>query len=198
MNYRFEDFIGIFDGVYPNNFCKHLIDEFEHHKSNGAGVNRLQFENTTKNMKDDYQIFANGKNMDFTAFEEKNTYEMFFHGLQHCFDEYVKYYGILSNMDITCNNMKLQKTSRGGGYYLWHCEQGNGSMNNRSLVYMLYLNTLTDEQNGETEFLHQEKRIQPKENTMLIWPAGFTHTHRGNAVFGEVDKYVVTGWFKNE
>ena len=69
MNYRFEDFIGIFDGVYPNNFCKHLIDEFEHHKSNGAGVNRLQFENTTKNMKDDYQIFANGKNMDFTAFE---------------------------------------------------------------------------------------------------------------------------------
>ena len=46
---------------------------------------------------------------------------------------------------------------------------------------MLYLNTLTDEQNGETEFLHQEKRIQPKENTMLIWPAGFTHTHRGNA-----------------
>jgi hypothetical protein len=60
---------------------------------------------------------------------------------------------------------------------------------------MLYLNTLTAEEAGETEFLYQQRRLRPEENTMVIWPATFTHTHRGNAVFGERSKYIVTGWF---
>jgi len=29
----------------------------------------------------------------------------------------------------------------------------------------------------------------------LLWPASYTHAHRGNPVFGEQSKYVVTGWF---
>ena len=60
---------------------------------------------------------------------------------------------------------------------------------------MLYLNTLAPEEAGETEFLYQQKRIKTEENAMLIWPAAFTHTHRGNAVYGENYKYVATGWF---
>jgi hypothetical protein len=61
------------------------------------------------------------------------------------------------------------------------------------LVYIAYLNTIKDA--GETEFLYQKIRIPPEENTMIIWPAAFTHTHRGNVVHGEKSKYIVTGWF---
>lgn len=94
--------------------------------------------------------------------------------------------------------MKMQKTTSGGGYHIWHAEQGDGPHANRGLVYSLYLNTLPEGANGETEFLYQQKRIPPKENTMIIWPAGFTHAHRGNPVYGDAAKYIVTGWFYYE
>ena len=94
--------------------------------------------------------------------------------------------------------MKMQKTSSGGGYHVWHGEQGNGDQANRGLVYMLYLNTVPVEANGETEFLYQQRRINPVENTMVLWPASFTHTHRGNPVYGDNHKYIITGWFYHE
>jgi hypothetical protein len=63
---------------------------------------------------------------------------------------------------------------------------------------MLYLNSLPPEANGETEFLYQQRRINPVENTMVLWPAAFTHAHRGNPVYGDHTKYIVTGWFYHE
>ena len=94
--------------------------------------------------------------------------------------------------------MKMQKTSTGGGYHVWHGEQGNGEQAGRGLVYMLYLNDLPKEANGETEFLYQQRRINPVGNTMVIWPAAFTHAHRGNPVYGDNHKYIITGWFYHE
>jgi len=46
-----------------------------------------------------------------------------------------------------------------------------------------------------TEFLYQQQRFRPTENQMILWPAAYTHAHRGNTVFGDQSKYVVTGWF---
>jgi hypothetical protein len=63
---------------------------------------------------------------------------------------------------------------------------------------MLYLNALPSGANGETEFLYQQRRINPTKNTMVLWPAGFTHPHRGNPVYGDVSKYIATGWFYHE
>ena len=89
----------------------------------------------------------------------------------------------------------MQETPPGGGYHVWHCEIGPGSACNRALVYLLYLNDLTDAECGETEFMFQGRRVQPKANTMLVWPTGITHPHRGNPVYGENSKFVMTGWF---
>ena len=55
------------------------------------------------------------------------------------------------------------------------------------------VNTIEDP--GETEYLYQKLRIPAKENTLVIWPAGYTHPHRGNAVYGDKAKYILTGWF---
>jgi hypothetical protein len=60
----------------------------------------------------------------------------------------------------------------------------------------VYLNDIDEA--GETEFLYQKRRISPKENTLIIWPAAFTHTHRGNVVHGAKSKYIITGWFDLE
>jgi len=57
---------------------------------------------------------------------------------------------------------------------------------------VLYLNDVPEGE-GETEFLHQGIRCQPKRGSLVLFPAFFTHTHRGNPVF-TTDKYIATGW----
>lgn len=198
MNSEYKDFIGVFSDVYPEGFCEHLVEEFERNKAMGIGVDRQAGEGSQKHFKDDYQIFANGKNIAFEPFNERKTVDVFFDGLQSCFSEYSKEFSALKEIKITCSNMKMQKTSSGGGYHVWHGEQGNDDSANRGLVYMLYLNTLPVEANGETEFLYQQRRINPVANTMVLWPAAFTHAHRGNPVYGDNTKYIVTGWFYHE
>jgi hypothetical protein len=198
MKYEIKDFIGVFSDVYPDGFCEHLIAEFERNKNLGAGINRQNGEGADKHIKNDYQIGLNAKNINFDNFNENNCSDMFFKGLQNCFDLYSNEFSTLKTIDINCNNIKMQKTSSGGGYHIWHHEQGNGNNANRGLVYMIYLNTLPAEANGETEFLHQQRRINPVENTMVLWPAAFTHAHRGNPVYGDNSKYIATGWFYYE
>jgi hypothetical protein len=84
-----------------------------------------------------------------------------------------------------------------GGYPRWHCElhpQANDpacEKLHRTLLWTIYLNDGFAE--GETEFLHQRRRIAPRTGTLLIAPAAFTHTHRGNMPKG-ADKYIATSW----
>ena len=198
MNVEYKDFIGVFSDVYADGFCEHLVSEFDRNQKLGVGIDRQKGEGALKHSKNDYQICSNGKNINFEPFENKNTIDLFFEGLQKCFQEYTNEFSCLQNIDIRCNNMKMQKTSSGGGYHVWHGEQGNGDHASRGLVYMLYLNSLPSEANGETEFLYQQRRINPVENTMVLWPAAFTHAHRGNPVYGDNTKYIVTGWFYHE
>ena len=198
MKAEYKDFIGVFSDVYMDGFCEHLIAEFDRNQSFGAGTDRQNREGADKHIKNDYQIFSNGKNLAFEAFNGDCPIDLFFAGLQRCFEAYSKEYSVLRDTKVNCSSMKMQKTSTGGGYHVWHGEQGNGEQASRSLVYMLYLNSLPSEANGETEFLYQQRRISPAQNTMLLWPAAFTHAHRGNPVYGDNSKYVITGWFYNE
>ena len=42
----------------------------------------------------------------------------------------------------------------------------------------------------------QHRRVQPKKGLLLIWPAYFTHKHRGNPPL-KGEKYIATGWILN-
>jgi hypothetical protein len=59
------------------------------------------------------------------------------------------------------------------------------------LAFLYYLNDV--EEGGETEFFYQGIKTKPKKGSLVIFPAGFTHTHKGNVPFSD-DKYVVTSW----
>lgn len=63
----------------------------------------------------------------------------------------------------------------------------------RELVWMIYLNDMPEGE-GETEFLYQKRRINPKAGRVVIFPAGLTHVHRGLTVYTQ-NKYILTGWF---
>ncbi len=195
---KYNQFIGMYDNVFPEYYCQHIISEFERLNSTGFCGNRQSTEGTPKNKKHDEFCFLNMRNHSLSPFQEKNAERMFLNGLQTCFEDYIAEYDVLGEFALRCSSIKIQKTCPGGGYHIWHSEQGNNESANRGLVYSLYLNTLEDDCAGETEFLYQKLRIPPKENSMIIWPAAFTHVHRGNVVHGEKPKYIITGWFYYE
>lgn len=195
MNVEYKNFIGIYKNVYPEGYCRHLISEFDRMETAGAGANRIQSEGAKRHQKNDYQLNMSLKGHDVFSFNGESPVNMFFDGLQRCYDEYTSVFSTLSHSQIRATSMKMQRVEPGGGYHVWHSEQGNGDQAHRVLVYMLYLNTLEPHEAGETEFLYQKERYNPTENTMILWPASYTHVHRGNTVLGDRSKYIVTGWF---
>lgn len=195
MNAEYKDFIAIYRDVYPEGYCQHLISEFERLVDSGAGRNRQRSEGAHKHNKNDTQLGLNFGAHTVADFNGTSTTRLFFDGLQRCYDQYTDQFSVLKESNIHGTAMKMQRTDSGGGYHVWHAEQGNKEHAERVLVYMLYLNDLGVQDGGETEFLYQRLRLRPEANSMILWPAAYTHTHRGNTVLGNTSKYIVTGWF---
>lgn len=104
--------------------------------------------------------------------------------------------GALVRLCFRPGAINLQRyTANEGGYPYWHCEHypqdGEGNALHRTLLWTIYLNDGFSE--GETEFVHQQRKIAPRTGSLLIAPAAFTHTHRGNRPLGK-DKYIATSW----
>lgn len=82
-----------------------------------------------------------------------------------------------------------------GGYPYWHCElfprDAGAETLHRHLLWTLYLNDGFEE--GETEFLFQQRKVKPRTGSLLIAPTAFTHTHRGNRPQNG-DKFIATSW----
>lgn len=196
MNIEHKDFIGYYRNLFPEGYCQHMINEFDKLEFDGVGSNRQVGENALRHIKDDHQIIVNMRNHNLDPFNDQSPATIFFDGLQACYDDYTQKYSVLrDNGNIRASTIKMQRTGPGGGYHVWHAEQGPDTQANRVVVYMLYLNSLNDGDGGETEFLYQRTRIKPEENLMLFWPAGYTHAHRGNPVLADKHKYIITGWF---
>ena len=108
-----------------------------------------------------------------------------------CIDEYINMFSLLQHSEFTVYDCKLKKIPVGGGFHSWHYENGSYISAPRSFVIQVYLN---DEfEGGETEFLYQNLREEAVTGDVIIFPAGFTHTHRGNPPIGGT-KYIATTW----
>ena len=59
------------------------------------------------------------------------------------------------------------------------------------LAWMTYLNDVVE--GGTTYFEYYDLEIKPRKGLTLIWPAEWTHAHKGN-VLHSGSKYIVTGW----
>lgn len=180
-----------FIGIYPNALsiddCELIIKDMEktfQTQSSNIMVSSDLYGGDTKRR--DFCLFASGSSLEDTATKINNS-------LQKCIDEYTSTYFVVKDIPASSDMVKLQKTTPRGGYHLWHCESTNRLTSSRILTWMIYLNTISEGE-GETEFLWQKLRINPVAGTCLIWPAAFTHFHRGNPVYS-CDKYVATGWY---
>jgi prolyl 4-hydroxylase len=79
------------------------------------------------------------------------------------------------------------------GYKRWHCEVDGTHNLRRHLVFMTYLNDVSD--GGETLFYHQDLAIKPEFGTTVIFPPTWTHQHKGLSSPSEHKRFL-TGWFE--
>jgi len=190
----YDNFIGVYDDCFSDKFCDSLIDYFEWCLKNNRTYKRPEDENVKKD---------DSTNLNPASIEEIN---FTFNNVQgfigefndvfwnQCYKEYTDKYSTLKQYDQhTIYSYKLQKTVPTGGYHVWHSEDGAVAMSRRIGVYILYLNDV--EEGGETEFLYLSKRVVAKKGRLLVFPANFPWTHRGNPPLSG-NKYIMTGWIE--
>jgi hypothetical protein len=197
---KFEcnDFIGVWDSFVPSSFCDTLINYFEDLVNNRISFTENEFSEYEQQnsimgevqyngslIRKDLSILMNYVNPTFTY--QINQF------LYSCVSHYIFNFDQLKNVSMFSSDIKMQKTPPGGGYHVWHYENAAATHAQRELTWMIYLNDLPDGE-GETEFLYQRKRYKPKKGTVVIFPAGMTHVHKGNTVL-TTDKYILTGWY---
>lgn len=196
----FDDFIGVWPNFMPRPLCEELIKyansvydtacievpsaTIEHNPNAEIAFNSSQQYGGDLNRKD-YAFLLNFSNRDLST--KTNSV------LKSCVRHYIHKYQSLKHTGLVSTDIKFQKTPPGGGYHLWHHENADLAHSPRELVWMIYLNDMPDGE-AETEFLYQRRRIKPTAGTVVIWPSGYTHSHKGNTVLTE-DKYIITGWY---
>jgi hypothetical protein len=188
VNYYIDDFIGVFENAFDKDYCERVIELFGEAELAGITESRVDSEGTPQHLKDDSQLMPCGMlDTKIMTKEMCSFLDVFWRGI---YPAYLNCFSALKEIgEHRIYSSKVQKTKVGGGYHVWHSEKSREE--NRVLAYLLYLNDV--EEGGETEFLYQHKRIKPKQGTLVLWPAGFTHTHRGNPPLSNT-KYIMTGW----
>ena len=88
------------------------------------------------------------------------------------------------------NSYNLQKYEPGMAFHYLHCENSTKS-SSRIAAWMIYLNTVTD--GGGTYFDNYDITMNAVEGRCVIWPAYWTHMHKGIVSKTET-KYIATGW----
>ena len=189
-----EDFIRTWPNFVPADICQQTIDSFEKITADpelktGITDNSTQFNNKNLGRKD-ISIF-----LEDSKYQQSELVTKYLYLLQDCLMGYIDEFGQLSGVAMSNRaNIKVQRTMPMGGYHHWHYENGDGpSSHSRELVWMIYLNDMPEGE-AETEFLFQRRRIRPTQGTVVIWPAGLTHVHRGLTVYTQ-PKYIATGWY---
>jgi hypothetical protein len=188
-----DNFIEIYKQVLTPNFCNTVIEQFNKAEEMGFTLNRQSFDETPKTSKDDNHLFYPSQIRSDAM--DRDLFQTLHKALwEKAYKLYSNKYGILNDLPphgSYCS--KIQKTKPGEGYHVWHCEHAHQDTSTRILTWTAYLNDNFEA--GETEFLYQHYRYKPQQGDIVIFPAAFTHTHRGNPPIGG-DKYIITGWME--
>ena len=193
LKYDFKEFIGIYENAFTSKECEDTIKLFENYHRNGYTYSRAHQTKGILNFKDDVAVdIAPSIELDWSP-EFINSFHSRLYN--YIYPLYNIQYPVLQTLKKHKSKyIKIQKTAPTQGYHFWHCEHDAiGDGNDRILSWILYLNDV--EEGGETEFLYQSLRFKPKAGTFLLFPAHFTHTHRGNPPLSGV-KYIATGWIQ--
>ena len=188
QQYYIDNHIGIFKNFMPNELINDYMNYFNNCEKQGIVFPRKVDETFISDHA--LNTIMDAPHVPMT-YNNKPFIDLFF---KEAYPLYVQKYSYLKRLSThNILEVKIQKTKIGEGYHTWHCENAEMKARNRILAFMVYLNDVIE--GGETEFLYQKCRFKPEKNTLLVWPAQFTHVHRGNPPLSN-DKYIITGWIE--
>jgi len=184
-------FISSYDNLASDDYCDRMVAQFEFLTSSSSLMQTNKYSGTEQ--------YGAVKRKDLSIFyhESHNGTQGLAQETNAILDEGLKLYLEEYPSLRSCHNfysyaIKVQKTPPKGGFHVWHCERGIGDAD-RVLAWTIYLNDVAQGE-GETEFLEYGLKVQPKKGRVCFFPADWTHTHRGNAVYTQ-DKFIATGWY---
>ena len=181
-----SDFFGIYDNALTKKECQILINQFE----NSPKREGRSYSDGDLVVNEDQKKCIE---VDNSSFSNKSVISRIINArLRECIDDYKKEYPSMDNFIapwVIDNGYNVQKyETEEDGFKAWHTEAGGAPTSNRVLAWMFYLN---DAKCG-TEFINYPT-VNAKMGRCVIWPAAWTHIHRG-VVPNKGLKYIVTGW----
>lgn len=182
--FEHAQFIEAYDDLVPDDYCNRMVERFG------------ELENTTSGQRgeDIHGIIARKDISYYFDQDAPDLADQTHLILQNALARYSESHPAFAMMPCYANEVKVKKTSPKGGYHIWHPEKSNqNGQIMRCLVWSVYLND-TPEGEGTTEFLELGVKVQPKAGRVVLFPADWTHTHRGNPMYSGT-KYLATGWF---
>ena len=123
------------------------------------------------------------------------VFKTYFESLFNCYKDYVAQWPFLKVVaeELHVGSFNLQRYQSGQHFQKMHTERSSLSNLHRLFAWMTYLNDVDSDDGGTTVFSHYGMEIQPKKGLTLIWPAEWTHAHKGS-VLRKNSKYIITGW----
>ena len=195
MREEYKEFVGIYDESVPIELCEEFVKNYEEAKKNRTIIDMTK-ENETHHIEKSHPTIRKDEAVFVypitSTILPKPPVLTYFNFLSECYRRYMERYSIMFQGIIHNDLFKIHKVKKSEGYHQWHYERNDPSCTDRFMAYMTYLEA--PKKGGETEFLHQSLRIDPVVGRTLIWPAGFTHMHRGNPPL-DGEKMYITGWF---
>jgi len=169
--------------------CEELIDYFNYNKK--YATEGITFKGVNHDKKHSLDLPIGYATMD-------NIIGVYRKILQSILEKYLEKYPNAAQAEKfnIIQDYNLQYYDLNQGFKGWHYENSGGLNNyHRHLVFMTYLN---DVEKGGTEFMdYPNVQDNAEQGLTLIWPAGWTHMHRG-IVSNKSEKYIVTGWYNFE
>lgn len=188
-----NNFIDVFPNCIPKEQCQEIINYFDQMRSHNLIFSRQDLRDGEAHQKKDETVFLLEPET-MAVHQTHPVLKLLVNNVYECYRNYVRKFSILQDSKLHgISSIRLQRTEIGGGYHHWHYENNGMPEASRFLAFTVYLNDV--EEGGETEYLYQSLRIPAKQGTVVIWPAAFTHCHRGNPPLSGV-KYIATGWIQ--
>lgn len=183
-----ETFIREYRDHAPQSFCQELCD-YANDIVTGklTGVNSVMGGYDTQHNRSDFAFWLTEGSRPDLKFVLHQQWAKLCGGEGGYLDEFSQ----LSANDFYMDATKIQVTYPGEGFHQWHYDNSGFLVQGREFVIITYLNDGFE--GGETEFLHQGVRIKPEAGKTVIFPASYTHMHRGNPPLNGV-KIIATTW----
>mgnify|MGYP003136489587 CR=1 FL=1 len=178
------DLIRRYSGAFSKENCEKIIEGIKFFEDN-----HLLFYDKGRLTREDHKTINITHDYNFSA--SSRLADEILPKFKPCVDEYLQAFQVLGQRKFLLHDIKLKQIPAGGGFHAWHYETGALEVAARQFVVQLYLND--DFDGGETEFLYQQRREEAVAGDVIIFPASFTHTHRGNPPLGGT-KYIATSW----